>query len=84
MLLLAAGGDVFRRPAFLLSVGLLVAIWASTFLVQVPLHNALVDGFDAGAHGSLVRTNWVRTIGWSARGLLLTWIAYQMTEWTAP
>lgn len=84
MLLLAAGGDVFRRPAFLLSVGLLVAVWASTFLVQVPLHNALVDGFDAGAHGSLVRTNWVRTIGWSARGLLLTWIAYQMTEWTAP
>ena len=83
LLLLAGGGDAFRRPAFLLSVGILALIWASTFLVQVPLHNTLVGGFDAGAHDSLVRTNWVRTIGWSARGLLVAWIAYEMAEQTA-
>jgi hypothetical protein len=37
----------------------------------VPQHAVLARGFDADAHASLVTTNWVRTVAWSARGLML-------------
>ncbi|MFN0182016.1 MAG: hypothetical protein ACKVZ0_24700 [Gemmatimonadales bacterium] len=55
-----------------LSVGLslLAVIWISTALVQVRCHDALQRGFDATAYRRLVRTNWVRTVAWSLRGLL--------------
>ncbi len=49
---------------------LLLAIWLCTALVQVPLHRRLVDGFDPRAATLLVRSNWVRTIGWSARSAI--------------
>ncbi|HKK50106.1 MAG TPA: hypothetical protein VKA74_00900 [Myxococcota bacterium] len=68
------GGPVCQEPAFVSALLLLVLIWLSTFLVQVPLHGLLGRGFDAVAHGRLVRTNWVRTVGWNVRGLLLLWI----------
>lgn len=45
----------------------LIAIWASTFLVQVPLHDRLSTGWDAAAHARLVGTNWVRTVLWTIR-----------------
>lgn len=45
----------------------LVAIWASTFFVQVPLHERLSTGWDADAHARLVATNWIRTLLWSVR-----------------
>ena len=80
LMLLATGGEVFRRPLFWLAMALLVGIWLSTFLVQVPLHDMLSVGFDAEAHRSLVRTNWARTLAWSARGLLLGWLASSL--WT--
>lgn len=61
-------------PAWLSWAGaaVLVAIWASTFLVQVPLHDRLSGGWDAAAHARLVATNWVRTVLWSARLGLVT------------
>lgn len=66
--------DMAVDGRFLASMGLLALIWLSTFAVQVPLHDTLQRGFDAGAHARLVRTNWIRTVAWSARGLLLAWI----------
>lgn len=72
VMLLLWGGAAFRRPLFATSLVLLAAIWISTFALQVPLHDALVKGFDANAHASLVRTNWIRTLAWTARGLLLS------------
>lgn len=71
LLLLASGEQAFREPAFLVASGLVVAIWLSTFLLQVPLHATLSRGFDVAAHARLVRTNWIRTIAWTLRGLLL-------------
>ena len=67
-LLLLAG---CREPAFLWSLPLLAVVFASTFLVQVPLHGRLAAGWDPGAHTALVRTNWWRTAAWSARAMLL-------------
>lgn len=50
---------------------LLLLIWASTGLLQVPRHNALATGFDATHHGTLVVTNWARTVAWTLRGGLV-------------
>lgn len=51
---------------------LLAIIWLSTALVQVPCHDRLRTGFDAGAHRRLVASNWIRTASWSARALMLS------------
>jgi hypothetical protein len=58
-----------------IGLALLAIIWLSTVLVQVPCHNGLSQGFDAIVHGRLVRTNWIRTVAWSLRGLLVLWMA---------
>jgi hypothetical protein len=53
-------------------LGLVLFIWATTGLIQVPLHRRLTDGFDAAAHRRLVGTNWLRTGAWTLRaGLVL-------------
>lgn len=49
---------------------LLVAVWLSTFLVQVPLHARLATGFLRQTHTLLVRSNWVRTALWTARAFV--------------
>ncbi|MBU6276639.1 MAG: hypothetical protein KGQ61_08375 [Planctomycetes bacterium] len=58
-----------------LALGALVALQASTFLVQVPCHERLSRGWDASTHSWLVTSNWIRTVLWSLRGLLAGWIA---------
>ncbi len=54
-----------------LGVMLVAGAWASTFFVQVPLHDRLSRGYDERAICLLVRTNWVRTALWSLRALLV-------------
>lgn len=49
---------------------LLAVVWLSTFCLQVPQHRRLESGFVAAAHRRLVRTNWIRTLAWSARAVL--------------
>jgi uncharacterized membrane protein len=71
---------LWYRPADILAlqtwlgIGLIALIWLSTALIQVPQHDALSFGFDAAAHQTLVTSNWLRTIVWSARGLLVFWM----------
>lgn len=50
---------------------LLAVIWLSTFLVQVPCHDRLAASFDAAIHRRLVVSNWLRTIAWTLRSVLL-------------
>lgn len=54
-----------------LGAGLVVLIWLSTIFGQVPQHNILAHGFDEAAYRALVATNWLRTIAWSLRGVLV-------------
>ena len=54
-------------PLYLGALGCLLVIWASTFLVQVPLHGLLEQHADSKAMTLLVSTNWIRTIFWSLR-----------------
>lgn len=51
-----------------LGLGLVVLVWLSTALIQVPCHEKLVRGFDPVAYRWLVNSNWIRTIAWTARG----------------
>jgi hypothetical protein len=53
---------------------LLLVIWGATAAFSVPAHGRLERGFDAEAHRRLVSTNWLRTLAWSLRGLVvLVW-----------
>jgi hypothetical protein len=51
-------------------LSLLAIAWVSTGLWQVPAHRRLEGGFDAATHRRLLKTNWVRTVAWSARGII--------------
>lgn len=53
------------------SLLVLVTIWISTAVIQVPCHQKLVQGYDAAIHRKLVNTNWIRTVGWSLRLVLV-------------
>jgi hypothetical protein len=59
-------------PAWMAWTGLalVAAIWLSTAAIQVPCHAKLAAGFDAEVHARLVSSNWIRTVAWTARGLL--------------
>jgi hypothetical protein len=59
---------LLRRPSLLVAVtAVLAAVTvASTVLVQVPLHERLSKAWDAAVAARLVRTNWLRTVAWTA------------------
>lgn len=63
-------------PAWLALAGLgvLAVVQASTAFVQVPAHQRLERGMEAAEIDRIVRTNWVRTVGWTVRGGLAIWM----------
>lgn len=66
-------------PRWLTLVGLLVvvALWASTLIVQMPLHARLArDGHAAEVVARLVQSNWLRTLLWSVRAGLAAWMLH--------
>ena len=78
--LCAAGFLLWLRPAtfstalLVINLGIVVLLWISTALVQVPLHDQLARAFDPSICGKLVGTNWFRTILWTAHGMLAAWM----------
>jgi uncharacterized membrane protein len=72
-------------PAWMAWTGaaLVLLIWIVTFGVSVPCHGVLSQGFNAAAHERLVQTNWIRTLGWTARAALclwMTWLAWRAVK----
>jgi hypothetical protein len=65
-------------PAWMPLAGLVLVgiIWLSTTVIQVPLHSALGNFFDADVHRRLVATNWIRTLAWTVRSALAIWMAW--------
>lgn len=53
-----------------IGLALVVVIWASTQWLQVPEHARLLDGRDDAIIRRLVRGNWLRTVAWTARGVV--------------
>jgi hypothetical protein len=54
---------------------LLILIWLSNSLIQNRQHQKLSLGYNEKIHKNLVNFNWIRTILWSIRILLLFYIA---------
>lgn len=69
--LLVQDSHLRRSSWYLASCVLLAVIWTSTAFWQVPLHRVLLEGYDAERVRSLVMSNWVRTIAWSMRGVII-------------
>ena len=69
--LLLDPNDRFSGWMPLVGLGLLGVIWGSTALLQVPSHGRLQEAFTPKAHAYLVGTNWIRTVAWTARGVLV-------------
>ena len=63
-----------RESAFVASVSLIPVNWLSTAILQAPIHVRLMGGFNAAVIRRLIRSNWLRTITWTARGVLLGFV----------
>lgn len=63
--------DYFALPLGITGLALLIIIWLSSAFLQAPRHKWLAEKYDQSTHQSLVASNWVRTISWSCRGLLV-------------
>lgn len=59
--------DGYARDLMLFSLLVLLAIWISTALLQIPDHRLLSHGYNETTHRRLVKFNWIRTAGWSLR-----------------
>jgi hypothetical protein len=84
--LVTAFALLWQRPEGIalwqLGVGLLLVgmIWLSTALLQVPQHSVLGQGFNDAAFGTLVSSNWLRTLAWTLRSVLvLYWLSLRLT-----
>jgi len=76
---------ILSRPDFIgkevyLGAALVVIIWASTAFLQVPQHNILSNGFNDVAYQKLVSSNWLRTIAWLLRSILLSYWLYYLIK----
>lgn len=80
--LITAFALLWQRPEGLalwqLWVGLFLVgvIWLSTAFLQVPQHSILSEGFNERAYQTLVSSNWLRTLAWTLRSVLvLYWLS---------
>lgn len=56
------------------AAALLGVALGSTVAVQVPLHGRLAAGHDEALARRLITTNWVRTMAWTLRGVVLAMV----------
>ena len=70
-----AAYSVWGASTALGQLALVLVVWAVTFFVSVPFHNRLeAGGYNYIALDGLVRTNWLRTLAWTARAGWLGWL----------
>ena len=68
------GSERFVALLALVALGL---VWASTFAVQVPLHERLAEGWQRDTWQTLLHSNWIRTMLWSARSVLVGTVLFR-------
>lgn len=61
-----------------ISLILLGGIWLHTALIAVPLHGKLSANFTLETANQLVATNWWRTLMWSLRAGILTYLIFKI------
>jgi hypothetical protein len=75
--LASSAGLILNRPrgtaAWLawLGFGLAIVSWGVTFFCSVPAHNRLATGFDRSVHQTLVGTNGLRVLSWTAHSIVV-------------
>jgi len=81
-----SGWLAFSPPPFVpkwqtwTGLGLVIGIWLSTGLLQIPQHTTLGRGYDLKAHRTLVFSNWMRTVLWSLRAGLALWMIRESSQ----
>ena len=55
---------------------LLILIWLSTFLFQITLHQKLSIRFSPRVLRNLMTSNWVRTLLWTLKGVIMIFMIY--------
>ena len=63
-------GDIRIWP-IIISIIFLISIWLSTALLFTRIHQKLTEGYEFSLIKKLVKTNWLRTILWSLRLIIL-------------
>ncbi len=56
---------------------LLLVIWLTTFFIMIPSHNRISKSFDKKEIINLINYNWVRTILWSLKLLLIILLYFE-------
>ena len=59
------------------SLILLLVIWLTTFFIMIPSHNKISKTFNKKEINRLINYNWVRTILWSFKLLLIIFLYYE-------
>lgn len=59
---------------YMINVLLLVVIGLSTALLQVPIHLKLAQKGSSQLIRRVIRTNWIRTLSWSIRSMVLLYL----------
>ncbi len=52
----------------------LLVVWGSTFGIQVPIHQKLSRNYNLLLIRKLVTSNWIRTVGWTVRSIVLLYL----------
>ena len=63
----AGWGGSAQWAALVLTAG----TWLSTAMIQAPCHRRLMQGYDQAQCRSLTQGNWIRTVLWSAKAVLV-------------
>ncbi len=59
-----------------INIGLLGITGFSTILIQIPIHIKLKKGYDKILIDQLVKTNWLRTVSWTLRTVLIGFLLF--------
>ena len=59
------------------SLFLLLVIWLTTFFIMIPSHNRISKSFNIKEIKSLINYNWIRTILWSFKLLVIIFLYYE-------
>lgn len=72
-----AEGELLSRLA-MINLIFLILIWISTFLFQVTQHQKLSVRFSKKIIHNLIASNWIRTLLWTAKGVVMTLFIYYL------
>ncbi len=69
------------QKIYLLLFFLTILIWLSTFLLSIPYHSELLNGYNADTINKLITTNWPRTILWTLRSSIFIYLLTSQKAW---